>query len=61
MLLVEYPAMQGKGRWLLDELQPYLDVIVDATSTSQANLLIQYTKVTTEDFKGATVKLYQKR
>ena len=50
-----------KERWLLGELQPYLDVIVDATSTTQANLLIQYTKVTEEDFNGATVKLYQKR
>ena len=52
---------EWKDKWLLDEMQPYLDVIMDATAVSRDDLLVRYTKLTTEDFQGTTIKLYQKR
>ena len=53
---------EWKNRWLLDELEPYLQAVMDATGTSQANLLVLYTRVVTEEFQaGVSVKLYEKR
>ena len=50
-----------KDQWLMDELQPYLDAIVDAGEVTQADLLIQFTKVVVEEFKGIPVKYYKRR
>ena len=50
-----------KDQWLMDELQPYLDAIVDAGEVAQADLLIQFTKVVVEEFKGIPVKYYKRR
>jgi hypothetical protein len=52
---------EWKEKWLLDEMQPYLDVIMDATAVPRDDLLVRYTKMTTEDYQGTTIKLYQKR
>lgn len=52
----------AKERWLLHELEPYLDRLTDATpSTSQAELLLRFTKLVTEDRDDITLKLYQKK
>jgi hypothetical protein len=52
---------EKKAGWLLEELQPYLDAIVDATAISQTDLLAQYTLIETKDVEGFPVKLYHKR
>lgn len=49
---------EWKEGWELDELQPYLDAMVDATATSQSDILLQHLKVTTT-VDG--LKLFQKR
>ena len=42
--------------------QEKLDAVVDATATSQADLLVLYTRVVTEELQpGVSVKLYEKR
>ncbi|GAX09400.1 hypothetical protein FisN_6Lh227 [Fistulifera solaris] len=50
-----------KDSWELDELQPYLDAMVDATAISQGDLVLQYLKVTTETSNGCSVKMCRKR
>lgn len=50
-----------KESWTLDELQPYLDAMVDATATSQSDILLQHLKVTTETVNGCSIKVCKKR
>lgn len=51
----------AKERWRIQELEPYLERLTDATSTSQADLLLRFTKLVEEDRDGITVKLYLKK
>lgn len=51
-----------KDRWLLHELEPYLIHITDATGcSSQAELLLRFTKLVTEDRDVISLKLYHKK
>jgi hypothetical protein len=52
---------EWKDCWELDELQPYLDAMVDATAISQGDLVLQYLKVTTETINGCSLKMCRKR
>ncbi|GAX20276.1 hypothetical protein FisN_6Hh227 [Fistulifera solaris] len=52
---------EWKDCWELDELQPYLDAMVDATAISQGDLVLQYLKVTTETINGSSLKMCRKR
>lgn len=59
---------QDKELWLLDELEPYLQYIIDymgSTSNNEiltlSNLLLQYTKIITKDMDGISVKFYRKK
>jgi Sister chromatid cohesion protein Dcc1 len=52
----------AKERWLLHELEPYVEHLTDAMPTSsQAELLLRFTKLVTEDRDGITLQLYQKK
>ena len=51
-----------KERWLLRELEPYLDHMLDSSpTTSQAELLLRYTKSVTDDREVLAMKLYVKK
>lgn len=50
-----------KGRWQLEELEPYLDTLQDATGLSRTDLLLQYTKTIEMEECGRSVKYYQQR
>jgi len=56
------PLFAWKDSYTLDELQPYLNVVVDATGLSQGDVLLQYTKlVTYTGAGGVEMKRYQRR
>jgi hypothetical protein len=48
--------------WLYEELQPYLERCIDIhDSVAVSNVLLRYTKVTTKESNGVTIKYYQKK
>jgi Sister chromatid cohesion protein Dcc1 len=51
----------AKSAWVLRDLQPYLDHLVDDTGIPQADLLLRFTKFTTMEENGEPVKYFVKR
>jgi hypothetical protein len=49
----------AKEKWLLDDLQPYLDRWADSSSLSHGDLLLRFTKIVTEEKDGVFMKLYR--
>ena len=51
---------QVKERWLLQELEPYLDRLTD-DGTTVSELLLRFTQTETEDRDGINTKVYRKK
>jgi hypothetical protein len=54
-----------KEFWHMDELEPYLEHMADATTSdgpqSPGNLLLRFTKIVQDDRHGISVKMYAKK